>query len=140
MIMGKTAIFSVSCTILLLLSVLLPLHAQAGAKPPQCSLAAGNVDEARAYYDKAVEQAPESSTAFRDRGFFFLKINRRDLAIVDFTRAIELQPELADGYLSRGLVYSDAGDATRANADFKKACDLGDPSGCSFLKQSASGG
>jgi len=99
----------------------------------------GKMDEALKCLEHSIEHARDPAPILVDRAFVYLKMGKRDLAVADFTRAIELKPEVTSVYVSRGLVYLDMKDEAKANADFRKACDLGDQSGCDFLKKPAEG-
>lgn len=101
-------------------------------------LADGMEEAALACINRAIELEPDAVPNYQWRAFFFLKKGLPELALNDFGRVIELAPRYAEGYLSRGLVLSSLGARERSDADFRKACDLGDASGCAFLKESAS--
>jgi Tfp pilus assembly protein PilF len=95
----------------------------------------GDNDTALTLYDRAISLEPQNRDLYVARGFFLLKQNRLDPALADLSTVITLQPDKADGYLSRGLVYLQHDKADLARADFSKACQLGDTSGCQFLKE-----
>lgn len=94
----------------------------------------GDNDTAMALYTRAISLEPQNSDLYVARGFFLLKQNQLDPALADLSTVIALKPDMADGYLSRGLVYLDHDKPDLARADFSKACQLGDTSGCQFLK------
>lgn len=126
------------CAVMLLLVPLTGFHggrAETYAKMADRSAARGDVDAAIQYLDRAVEADPKFTKGYMGRAFLHLKKGTRDLAIRDFTTAITLNPEVAEAYMGRGLVHADAGERALADADFKKACELGDASGCEFLKE-----
>jgi tetratricopeptide (TPR) repeat protein len=81
--------------------------------------------EARAAFDKAIEDDPKNPEAYYARGFNILSdSNQTDAAIVDFNKAIELNPKDARAYLMRGRAYEALGDKDHAKADHDKALEL----------------
>ena len=81
--------------------------------------------EARAAFDKAIEDDPKNPEAYYARGFNILSDgNQMDAAIVDFNKAIELNPKYARAYLMRGRAYEALGDKEHAKADRDKALEL----------------
>ena len=81
--------------------------------------------EARAAFDKAIEDDPQNPEAYYARGFNILSDgNQMDAAIVDFNKAIELNPKYARAYLMRGRAYEALGDKEHAKADRDKALEL----------------
>ena len=81
--------------------------------------------EARAAFDKAIEDDPQNPEAYFARGFNILSDgNQMDAAIVDFNKAIELNPKYARAYLMRGRAYEALGDKEHAKADRDKALEL----------------
>ena len=81
--------------------------------------------EARAAFDKAIEDDPQNPEAYFARGFNILSDgNQMDAAIVDFNKAIELNPKYARAYLMRGRAYEELGDKDHAKADRDKALEL----------------
>lgn len=95
----------------------------------------GKVDEALAFFNKAVLADPKFAQAYRSRGFLYLQMGCRDLGFQDFAKVVELLPNDPNSYVTRGLAYAQFGDAAHAAADFKKGCDLGDKDSCEFFKQ-----
>ena len=89
---------------------------------------------ALAIYDRAISLEPRNTDLYLARAFFLLKQQRLDQALADLSTVITLQPDQPHGYLSRGLVYLDHDMAEQARADFTRACQLGDVSGCQFMK------
>ncbi|HBA89827.1 MAG TPA: hypothetical protein DCZ75_18105 [Geobacter sp.] len=138
--MKKIAMF------LLLLACSLPLmgfngareqkRAQLYLKSGETMQGQGNLDAALSFFDKAVRTDPGLAAAYRSRGFLYLQLGCRDVALQDFGKVIELAPLEPAGYVTRALAYSEA-DKAKAVADFKKGCELGDAPACQFFKQMA---
>jgi len=81
--------------------------------------------EARAAFDKAIQDDPRNPEAYFARGFNILSDgNQLDAAIVDFNKAIELNPKYARAWLMRGRAYEALGDHDHAKADRDKALEL----------------
>ncbi len=81
--------------------------------------------EARAAFDKAIQDDPKNPEAYFARGFNILSDgSQMDAAISDFNKAIELKPEYARAYLMRGRAYAALGDNDHAKADRDKALEL----------------
>lgn len=81
--------------------------------------------EARAAFDKAIQDDPQNPEAYFARGFNILsESSHLDAAIADFNKAIELNPKYARSYLMRGRAYESLGDDVHAKADRDKALEL----------------
>lgn len=65
----------------------------------------GKYNEAIGYFSKAIEQAPELSTAWYNRGGVRMKLKSYSLAVVDFNKAILLDTANWDAYFNRSLAY-----------------------------------
>ena len=100
----------------------------------QMMIAKGRPDIALAYFNTAINLEPRNADLYQSRGFFFLKQKQFPQALADLSTVIELNPAKTESYLSRGLVYSQLGQRELARKDYADACGMGDPSGCSFMK------
>ena len=81
--------------------------------------------EARAAFDKAIQDDPKNPEAYFARGFNILSDgNQLNAAITDFNQAIELNPKYARAYLMRSRAYAALGDIDHAKADHDKALEL----------------
>ncbi len=81
--------------------------------------------EARAAFDKAIQDDPKNPDAYFARGFNILSdSNQMDAAIADFNKAIELNPKYSRAYLMRARAYDALGDNDHAKADRDKAMEL----------------
>ena len=66
----------------------------------------------------------EHSTAYSNRGAYYMKKRDSVRALSDFNNAIRINPYMAEAYVNRGAVYSDMGDNERAIAENRKALRL----------------
>lgn len=78
----------------------------------------GNYAAAIAHCGKALQARPDRSEIYCNRGAAYLKINKPDSAIHDFTRAIKLLPSETSYYLARCTAYITTGDTVKAMKDF----------------------
>jgi tetratricopeptide (TPR) repeat protein len=86
--------------------------------------AKGELDQALADCNKAIELDPKLAAAYSTRGKAYYGKDEVDRALADYNKAIELDPKLAVAYNNRGLVYGDKGEVDRALADYNKAIEL----------------
>lgn len=68
--------------------------------------------------------AQESADSAYQKGANYLKQNRLDEAITEFSKAIELNPSMDKAYYDRGRVYEAKGDLDKAIEDYTKAIGL----------------
>jgi tetratricopeptide (TPR) repeat protein len=94
-------------------------HLNRGTK----ELAAGDLDDALAEFNRAIELDPNYSASYFNRGLVRKRQANYDGAISDFTKAIELNP-IAEAYLDRGAARKDNGDREGAISDYTKAIEL----------------
>ena len=78
----------------------------------------GDYGEAIEYYTDALEQGLRPPEVYNNRGNAYLRIDKVDEAIGDFSRAIELKPDFTEAYNNRGNAYVDKGDFIEAVDDF----------------------
>jgi Flp pilus assembly protein TadD len=83
----------------------------------------GNIDEAIADFDRAIDISPLDDNAYCCRGSALGHIDR-DRAFADFTKAIDLNPYSANAYYNRGVVHDGLGDFDAAITDCSKAIEL----------------
>src|SRR5262245_28839780 len=84
----------------------------------------GQLKQAIADYDRAIELDPRMASAFRGRA-----VARQDLgdlagALTDFDRAIDLDPQSYVAYFGRGTLHRIMGDSEAELADLNQALQL----------------
>ncbi|MDO8446221.1 MAG: tetratricopeptide repeat protein [Deltaproteobacteria bacterium] len=67
---------------------------------------------------------PDFYSSYYSRGNAYIKLNRYDEVISDYTKAIELNPKYLDAYNNRGNIYFDLGNYQAALSDYNKALEL----------------
>ena len=67
---------------------------------------------------------PSSAIEYFDRGIFYARQGKSDLALADLNQAIELDPNLAPAYYNRGTLYAEQGKNDLALADYDRAIEL----------------
>lgn len=85
----------------------------------------GNMHNAVADFDHAVQVDPNYARAYHLRGLARFQEGDEKGAMQDFSRAIELDPEYGAAYYSRANLYSQAGNADAAAEDAAMATHLG---------------
>ena len=83
---------------------------QAGLRRQQ----AGSLDEAEAFYRRAVEANPKNLHALNNLGVLFLSQRRDKEAIDIFTRLIDVKGDWADPYYNLACLYSRQGDVPKS--------------------------
>ncbi len=84
----------------------------------------GQLSNAIAECDKAMETNPKYAPIYNNRGFAYIGKGQYDQAISDFNKSIELDPEFALAYNNRAYAYRAKGEYDQAIADSKKAIEL----------------
>ena len=85
------------------------------------SAAKGDYLEAISFYNKALQEKPDSAEAYYNRGNAYRKLGDTDHAIADYSKAIEIQADSPEAINNRGLAYLSKGDFKRAIDDFSAA-------------------
>ena len=85
---------------------------------------AGDLDQAMADFDRAVELDPAYAEPYNSRGFIFAERGDIEQAIADYGKAIEVDRDYASAYANRGTASLKLGDVDRAVADLDKAIEL----------------
>ena len=80
-----------------------------------------NLDAAMAFFNKAIEQAPELPTGHYYLGVTWQRKNDPERAHAAFEKALELKPDYAQAHASMGLLYWAQNDQTRAIEEFRQA-------------------
>lgn len=84
----------------------------------------GQLSNAIAECNKAMETNPKYAPAYNNRGFAYIGKGQYDQAISDLNKAIELDPEFAMAYNNRGYAYAAKGQHDQAISDSNKAIAL----------------
>ena len=84
----------------------------------------GELLQALADYDEAIELDPGYAKAYNNRGNIYLFQGQFDKASADFNKAIELDPADGRTYANRGLVYAQENKMPEAISDFTKALEI----------------
>jgi tetratricopeptide (TPR) repeat protein len=95
----------------------------------------GNQKAAIASFKKAIELAPQWSSAYFQLGVAYGEIGKYDVALKEIDRAIELDAQKGAYYYGRGRVLLLSGNYLKAQEDFKKAAALGDYDARRYLEK-----
>ena len=80
--------------------------------------------ESRELLDKAIENNPELSYPYIERGAYLLEEEDYTGALRDFNTALQLDPKSAENWLNRGLAKEKVGDLRGAYHDFTRTIAL----------------
>jgi tetratricopeptide (TPR) repeat protein len=83
----------------------------------------GQVDEAMAHYQRAVELAPHYATAHYNLGGVLRQKGQLDKAIAEFRRALEIQPVYSMAHYNLGEVLRQEGAVDEAIAHYRRALE-----------------
>ena len=84
---------------------------------------------------EAVELNPEFALAFKSRGAAYLRMDRHQEAIADFSTVVDMNSDNARAHHLRGLAYEKSGDNAKALDDFNKALDLDPEYGAAYYSR-----
>ena len=87
----------------------------------------GDVAQAFAEYNKAIEVETFSAVLFYNRGCLYIGQGKFNLAIKDFIKAIKIDPKYVQAYDNLGFIYAKQGQSIQAVSIFTKAIEI-DPS------------
>ncbi|HMF13040.1 MAG TPA: tetratricopeptide repeat protein, partial [Gemmataceae bacterium] len=90
----------------------------------RAALRSGNIDEALALANQAVERAPKEARAYLTRGMVRSATRKPTEAIADFDRCLELDPKMADAYQQRGGEYFKLAKIDKSIADFDRLLEM----------------
>ncbi|MCP9916739.1 tetratricopeptide repeat protein [Cyanobium sp. ATX 6F1] len=93
---------------------------------------AGRFGEALPLWDRVLEEAPESASAWSNRGNVQLALGRPEADIADQNRAMVLEPESPDPHLNRGTAEEALQQWPEAEADYRWILER-DPADASAL-------
>ena len=84
----------------------------------------GQVDEAVAHFQKALEIKPDCELAHNNLGVVLAGRGRVEEAIAHFQKALEIKPDDADTHNNYGLVLAGRGQVDEAIAHFQKVLEI----------------
>jgi tetratricopeptide (TPR) repeat protein len=84
---------------------------------------------------QAIELDPEFALAIKSRGAAYLRLDKAQEAIADFSTVVEMVPDSARAYHLRGLAYEKSGDTGKALDDFNKALELNAEYGAAYYSR-----
>jgi tetratricopeptide (TPR) repeat protein/beta-lactamase regulating signal transducer with metallopeptidase domain len=84
----------------------------------------GQIEDAIADFDKAIDLDPGKAVAYVARGSAYYELDQLDNAISDYSKAIEINPDFAVAYQNRGSVYYRLGQLDNAICDYDKAIEI----------------
>jgi tetratricopeptide (TPR) repeat protein len=82
-------------------------------------------DSALVHYGIAIQQNPDFTASYLNRGRALERMNRCNEAMIDFNKAIEMAPEMAEIYYARSYCFAKAGNKAAALQDVEKARSMG---------------
>jgi tetratricopeptide (TPR) repeat protein len=71
-----------------------------------------------------IRKSPQNSRAWNNRGLYFLKNNKYEIAIKNFSQAINLKPQYTEPYSNRGTAYFYIGQYQKSLQDMNKSIEL----------------
>jgi tetratricopeptide (TPR) repeat protein len=89
------------------------------------ALARGDLDQALADFQGAVDAQAGSARARERRAAVFLQMKKFDHAVYDCNEALKIDGKFAPAYFTRGLAEKNLGETEKALDDFTKALDNG---------------
>ena len=89
------------------------------------ALAGGDLKQALADFDAALDAQADSAQVRERRATVYLQMKKFDKAQADCDEALRIDSKLASAYFTRALAEKGLGDAERALEDFDKALDNG---------------
>lgn len=99
-------------------------HGMASSNLALLSLRDGDLDEALAYSNEAIESEPIVAYCYTTRAQIYERQGQYGLALADYNTAVVLAPEDAVIFNNRGTLHSTLGDDKAALADYSQALKL----------------
>ncbi len=91
-------------------------------------------------YNKAIQLAPDNTSAYINRGNSKSNLGDENGAIQDYNKAIQLAPDDALAYYNRGISKSNLGDENGAIQDYNKAIQLAPDDALAYINRGNSKG
>ena len=99
----------------------------------------GNLDDAIAAYDKAINIDPNLAQAWSNKGATLHLQGKYDEAIQALDKAIQIDPQVAQAWYNKGIALEALGKTSESEATFAKAKELGYSSSTPTLAKIAPG-
>jgi tetratricopeptide (TPR) repeat protein len=99
-------------------------EARAHLERGRALIAQGQLEQAIAELDRAIELDPDEVEVYVTRGFAYIALGQFERGIADYDTAIELESDNPILYNDRGFAYAELGKYERAVADYDKAIEL----------------
>jgi superkiller protein 3 len=84
----------------------------------------GQITEAEACYQKAIERQPDFAVAHYNLHFCFLANGERQKAIESLSTAVRYKPDVAKAHRALGMLYLETGKTSEARAALMRAIEL----------------
>jgi tetratricopeptide (TPR) repeat protein len=97
----------------------------------------GRFRRALAFFNRAIEDEPDSADAYFGRGLVYHQLEQVQQAIADLDTAIELDPGHPYAHFQRGFVYHQLEEYEQAVADFTRAIEIRPDEWAAMLRASA---
>ncbi len=88
------------------------------------ALKKGEMDNAKEYFQRAIEANPGYGDAYANLGVLYWKVNKREDALVHMRKGFMLSPTVPDNHSLYHSMTTSLGQFTEAEADFREACRL----------------
>ena len=81
----------------------------------------GLYEQSLAFFDKAIEQTPEDSECYHNKGVSLKNLQRYEEAIIEFDKTLELNPLDQKAYKNKGDIFLSLGEIKKAEEQFRNA-------------------
>lgn len=95
----------------------------------------GDFAGAEKMFNFALERDRNYIPAYMGKSLLYSKQGNRDKAVEEYDKIIAIEPANSDAYVSKGLLYMNMDKRDLAAKNFTKACEMGNQSGCIFIKE-----
>lgn len=95
----------------------------------------GDFAGAEKMFNFALERDQNYIPAYMGKSLLYSKQGNRVKAVEEYDKIIAIEPGNSDAYVSKGLLYLNMSKRDLAAKNFTKACEMGNKSGCIFIKE-----